>query len=126
MFFQIYIINCLNIFKNFSYQIFFFIFYILFFISPYQRAVRRRRCARKILGKIYFYKGESDQADNDINNQLGNISAFTKDKPVNNFDFEKIGYYKYKSNNQLIIECIREYPITEFVLSKIKYKNILY
>lgn len=45
---------------------------------------------------------------------------------INNFDFEKIGYYKYKSNNQLIAECIREYPITEFVLSKIKKNEIFW
>lgn len=32
-----------------------------------------------------FYKGESDQADNDINNQLGSISAFTKEKPAVDF-----------------------------------------
>lgn len=42
----------------------------------------------------------------------------------NTFEFNNIGYYKYKSMVPSIVDCIKEYPITEFVLDKIKNNEI--
>jgi hypothetical protein len=35
-----------------------------------------------------------------------------------------IGYYKYKSLTPTIVDCVREYPITEFILEKIKKEEL--
>jgi hypothetical protein len=35
-----------------------------------------------------------------------------------------IGYYKYKSLTPSIVDCVREYPITEFILEKIKKEEL--
>jgi hypothetical protein len=43
---------------------------------------------------------------------------------LNNFEFDKIGYFKYKPSVPSIVDCIREYPITEFLMNKIKNKEI--
>ena len=37
-----------------------------------------------------------------------------------------IGYYKYKSLTPTIVDCIREYPITEFILEKIKKEDLVW
>ena len=44
---------------------------------------------------------------------------------LKNFNYKDIGYFKYKSTIPTIADCIREYPITEFILEKIK-KNELF
>jgi len=31
----------------------------------------------------------------------------------NSIDIEKIQYFKYKATTNLIVECVREFPITE-------------
>jgi hypothetical protein len=36
-----------------------------------------------------------------------------------------IGYYKYKSLTPSIVDCVREYPITEFILEKIKKEELV-
>lgn len=40
--------------------------------------------------------------------------------------YKDIGYYKYKSSVPLIADCVREYPITEFILEKIKKKELVW
>jgi hypothetical protein len=37
-----------------------------------------------------------------------------------------IGYYKYKSLTPSIVDCVREYPITEFILEKIKKEELVW
>ena len=37
-----------------------------------------------------------------------------------------IGYYKYKSLTPTIVDCVREYPITEFILEKIKKEELVW
>jgi hypothetical protein len=37
-----------------------------------------------------------------------------------------IGYYKYKSHTPTIVDCVREYPMTEFILEKIKKKELVW
>lgn len=37
-----------------------------------------------------------------------------------------IGYYKYKSLTPTIVDCIKEYPITEFILEKIKKEELVW
>ena len=37
-----------------------------------------------------------------------------------NYSHTDIGYFKYKSHTPTIVDCIKEYPITEFILEKIK------
>jgi hypothetical protein len=45
---------------------------------------------------------------------------------LKNFNYENIGYYKYKSFTPIIVDCIKEYPITDFILEKIKNKEIVW
>jgi hypothetical protein len=37
-----------------------------------------------------------------------------------------IGYYKYKSLTPSIVDCVREYPITDLILEKIKKEELLW
>ena len=37
-----------------------------------------------------------------------------------------IGYYKYKSHTPTIVDCVREYPITEYILEKIKKEELVW
>jgi len=41
---------------------------------------------------------------------------------LKNFNYENIGYYKYKSFTPIIVDCIKEY----FILEKIKNKEIVW
>ena len=43
---------------------------------------------------------------------------------LNIFEFNNIGYFKYKPTTPLIVDCIREYPISEFLMNKIKNNEI--
>lgn len=43
-----------------------------------------------------------------------------------NYSQTDIGYYKYKSHTSTIVDCIKEYPITEFILEKIKKKELFW
>lgn len=45
-------------------------------------------------------------------------------KKLNIFEFNKIGYFKYKPRVPSIVDCIREYPISEFLMNKIKNNEI--
>lgn len=41
-------------------------------------------------------------------------------------NYTDIGYYKYKSLTPTIVDCVREYPITEFILEKIKKEELVW
>ena len=41
-----------------------------------------------------------------------------------NYSYTDIGYFKYKSHTPTIVDCIKEYPITEFILKKIEKKEL--
>ena len=41
-----------------------------------------------------------------------------------NFSLADLGYFKYKSSVESVADCIREYPMTEFILDKIKNNQI--
>jgi hypothetical protein len=43
-----------------------------------------------------------------------------------NYSHTDIGYFKYKSHTPTIVDCIKEYPITEFILEKIKKKELVW
>jgi hypothetical protein len=43
-----------------------------------------------------------------------------------NYSPTDIGYFKYRSHNPLIVDCIKEYPITEFILEKIEKKELMW
>lgn len=43
-----------------------------------------------------------------------------------NYSHTDIGYFKYKSHTPTIVDCIKEYPITEFILEKIKKKELIW
>ena len=43
-----------------------------------------------------------------------------------NFNYKEIGYFKYKSTIPTIVDCIREYPITEFILDKIEKDELVW
>ena len=45
---------------------------------------------------------------------------------MKNFNYKDIGYFKYKSSIPTIVDCIKEYPITEFILEKIKKKELVW
>jgi len=45
---------------------------------------------------------------------------------LKNFNYKDIGYFKYKSSIPTIVDCIKEYPITEFILEKIKKKELVW
>ena len=36
---------------------------------------------------------------------------------------EKIGFYKYENSNKLVVECVREYPITADIINYITQKK---
>jgi hypothetical protein len=38
-------------------------------------------------------------------------------------DTEEIGYFKYKAHNSLIVDCIKEFPITEDIKEFLKSEN---
>jgi invasion protein IalB len=38
-------------------------------------------------------------------------------------DIEEIGYFKYKTHNSLIVDCIKEFPITEEIKEFLKSEN---
>jgi hypothetical protein len=42
---------------------------------------------------------------------------------LTNTIFEKVGYYKYEPSNPLLVECVREYPITQEILEYLKKTN---
>jgi hypothetical protein len=41
-------------------------------------------------------------------------------------NYTDIGYYKYKSLTPTIVDCVREYPITELILEKIMKKELVW
>ena len=41
-------------------------------------------------------------------------------------NYTDIGYFKYKSHTSTIVDCVREYPITEFILEKIKKEELVW
>ena len=43
-----------------------------------------------------------------------------------NYSQTDIGYYKYESHTPTIVDCIKEYPITEFILEKIKKEELFW
>jgi len=43
---------------------------------------------------------------------------------LKNFNYKDIGYFKYKSTIPVIADCVREYPITEHILDKIKNNEL--
>ena len=45
---------------------------------------------------------------------------------LKNFNYKEIGYFKYKSTAPTIVDCVREYPITEFILDKIKNNELVW
>lgn len=38
-------------------------------------------------------------------------------------DINEIGYFKYKSNIETIVDCIKEFPITDDIKTLIKHEN---
>jgi hypothetical protein len=36
------------------------------------------------------------------------------------FDLDEIGYFKYKGYNNLLVDCVKEYPITEEIRDYLK------
>jgi histidinol phosphatase-like PHP family hydrolase len=45
---------------------------------------------------------------------------------LKSFNYNQIGYFKYKSTIPTIVDCVREYPITEFILDKIKKNELVW
>jgi histidinol phosphatase-like PHP family hydrolase len=45
---------------------------------------------------------------------------------LKNFNYKKIGYFKYKSTIPTIVDCVKEYPITEFILDKIEKNELVW
>jgi len=43
-----------------------------------------------------------------------------------NYNHIDIGYFKYKSHTPTMVDCIKEYPITEFILEKIEKKELMW
>jgi hypothetical protein len=45
---------------------------------------------------------------------------------LKNFNYKNIGYFKYKSFTPTTVDCVKEYPITDFILEKIKKREIVW